>query len=170
MADAERYRELDAAERNADFMGKLSRQLGTGTSIFGQYHADEIPILAKYMEAYRANTGSAVFVEGHKAGYLCIVLDGALDVVKETKLGCSRKITDVCPGTSIGEMSIIDGQPHSATAVASSPTLLAVLSKENLLRLVDEEPKLGAKMLANIAELLSKRLRKTNDMLIDYLK
>ena len=170
MADAERYRQLAAAEKDADFMEKLSRQLGTGTSVFGQYHADDIPTLAKYMEAYRADTDSAVFVEGHKTGYLCIVLDGALDVVKETKQGYSRKITDVCPGTTIGEMSFIDGQPHSATAAASSPTLLAVLSKENLLRLVDEEPWLGAKMLAYIAELLSKRLRMTNDMLIDYLK
>ncbi|MBE9516870.1 MAG: cyclic nucleotide-binding domain-containing protein [Proteobacteria bacterium] len=169
MIDAERYRELDAVEKDADFMGKLTQRLSVGTSVFGRYNADDIPKIANYMEAYRASTGSAVFVEGHQAGYLCIVLDGGLDVVKETKLGRSRKITDVCPGTTIGEMSIIDGQPHSATAVASCPSLLAVLSKENLLRLVDEEPRLGAKMLANIAELLSMRLRKTNDMLIDYL-
>lgn len=163
------YRELNPVEKDADFIAMLAHRLREGTSIFGKYHSDDFPMLAKYLEAYRADTGSAVFVEGQKAGYLCIVLEGGLDVVKETNLGRSRKITDVCPGTTIGEMSIIDGQAHSATAVASRPTLVAVLSRANLVRMVEEEPALGAKMLANIAELLSSRLRRTNDMLMDYL-
>lgn len=169
MTGNDRYRELDAVPKDADFMDKLALQLSTGTSIFGKFNSNDVSVLSGYLEACRAQTGSAVFVEGHRAGYLCIVLDGGLDVVKETSLGVSRKITDVCPGTTIGEMSIIDGQPHSATAVAAKPTLLAVLTRDSLIRLTEEQPALGAKMLANIAELLSRRLRTTSDMLINYL-
>lgn len=169
MSENAGYRELNPVEKDARFLSLLTHQLRSGTSIFGDYHADDIPLLAKYLEVYRANPGSAVFVEGQKAGYLCLVLDGGLDVVKETNLGKSRKITDVFPGTTIGEMSIIDGEAHSATAVASCPTTVAVLSRRNLVRLIEEEPRLGAMVLANIAELLSRRLRRTNDMLMDYL-
>lgn len=168
MADNKHYQQLTPIQADPQFMRELATVLG-GTNVFGEFSPEEVLVLSHYIEAYRADPGAAVFVEGGKAGYMCVVLGGNLDVIKETSKGKSRKITNVMPGTTIGEMSIVDGEPHSATAVATEPTMLAVLSRDKLLLLVQDKPVVGAKVLAKVAELLSQRLRKTNAMLIDYL-
>jgi CRP-like cAMP-binding protein len=137
--------------------------------LFRDFTDDEIAQLCQHLIGYKAEKGDAVFLEGQKAGYLCIIIDGSLDVVKETGTGKSRKITDVPAGHMAGEMSLIDGEPHSATAVAAEPVLLAALTEKSLNDLVSESPALGAKLYREMARLISQRLRNTDAELVNYL-
>jgi CRP-like cAMP-binding protein len=100
---------------------------------------------------------------------MCLLLEGRLEVLKGTQGGQAKKITDVTPGKLIGEMSVIDGQPYSATVVASEPSVLVLLSRENLLRICEERPRIGNRLLIKIANMLSQRLRQTTGKLIDHL-
>ncbi len=137
--------------------------------LFLDLNKSEIEILSRQLVGYRANKGDAVFVEGNKAGYLCFVIDGHLDIVKDTGTGKSRKISNVAAGRIIGEMSLIDGEPHSATAIASEPTLLAALTDKNLNELVEKYPVLGAKLYRKIAFMISQRLRRSDAELVNFL-
>ncbi|HOE16577.1 MAG TPA: hypothetical protein PLX02_03800 [Syntrophorhabdaceae bacterium] len=65
---------------------------------------------------------------------------------------------------------MIDGNPRSATAVASADTVLVALSKDDLNRLLKEKPYVGIKMLQKIAFSMSQRLRQTTGILVDYLE
>ena len=71
---------------------------------------------------------------------------------------------------SLGEMTIVDGEPRSATAVAVASSTLAVLTQENFLLIMRDKPALSAKLLLKIAQLLSQRLRLTSGILVDYLE
>ena len=162
---------LDALSRLRDhdpakqlIISKLSKN-----SLFKDFSSNELEILSNHLTGYKANKGDAIFVEGQKAGYLCIVVDGSLEVVKDTGTGKSRKITDVPAGHLIGEMSLIDGEPHSATAIASEPVLLAALTEQGLTNMVQEYPMLGAKFYREMAILISHRLRDTDAELVNYL-
>lgn len=148
---------------------KLARLL-VGSSVFGRFDAEEIIELGKYLDAFRAEKGAGIFIEGERLGYMCMVISGGLEVVKETSHGVSRKLAEVGPGKTVGEMSMLDGRGHSATVVASQTTILTMLTKRNLIRLMNENPRISSKMLCNIAELLSQRLRQTNLALIDFLE
>jgi CRP-like cAMP-binding protein len=69
----------------------------------------------------------------------------------------------------MGEMSLLDELPYSATAVAREDTQLLLLTRMNFERLGIEQPVLCNVLLRQIARLMSLRLRQTTGILLDYL-
>jgi CRP-like cAMP-binding protein len=137
--------------------------------IFTDLTRAEVEELALYMQAYKARQGAQIFTEGEKGTYVCVVLDGRIEIFKETLGRQRRLIAAVRPGKSMGEMSVIDDQPHSATAVASQDTTLLLMTKHRFQQLCQERPALGIKILWKLARLVSLRLRQTTGVLMDYL-
>ena len=62
------------------------------------------------------------------------------------------------------------GDPRSATCITAEPCTFAVLAREDLVRLIDEHPRLGSKILIQLLELMGQRLRQTGGILVNYLK
>ena len=142
----------------------------SNSAFFGELDAKEVRTLTDFIPVFSVDKGDGVYVEGgRRAGYMCIVVEGSLDIVKDTEKGSSRRIAVVKIGDTIGEMSLIDGFPHSATAIAREPALLAVLTGEKLDYICKEYPILGVKLLRKIAEVLSLRLRESNMELAHYM-
>lgn len=130
----------------------------------------QIKALAAYVQLYRAVPGAVLFREGDRGDFMCIVLEGKLEVHKEDNRHIDKTVTTVFPGRSLGEMTIVDGEPRSATAVVIETSTLAVLTQENFLLIMRDKPALSAKLLLKIAQLLSQRLRLTSGILVDYLE
>ena len=80
-----------------------------------------------------------------------------------------KLIATVDAGKTLGEMSMIDGEPRFATCVAAEPCVIAVLSRENLARIILEQPILGAKILMELVLMLSQRLRQTSVKLVSLM-
>ena len=72
-------------------------------------------------------------------------------------------------GRTLGEMSMIDGEARFATCIAAETTLLAILDRESLARIIVEQPLLGAKILMELVLMLSQRLRATSERLLGLL-
>ena len=64
---------------------------------------------------------------------------------------------------------MIDGEPRFASCVAAQTCQLAVLSRENLARIVLEQSVLGSKILMELVLMLSQRLRQTSVKLVNYM-
>ena len=64
---------------------------------------------------------------------------------------------------------MIDGEARFATCVALEPTMIAVLDRESLARIIVEQPMLGAKILMELVLILSKRLRATSEQFLGAL-
>ena len=141
-----------------------------GNAMFDGFSRSEIERLANYMCAYRADRDTVIFIEGAHAGFMGIVIEGRLNVFKDSGRGATKVLAEIPPGKSLGEMSVIDGLPHSATAVAAEPVTLVALTRADLDRITAEHPALAAKLLWRLAQLLSQRLRQTSGMLVDYLR
>jgi len=163
-------------------MPKGLQQIGHGTSfnerlgdmleqitLFDDFSRRELETLAGHMQAYDATPGTVVFREGDRDSFLCLVVEGKLEVIKEAEDGKQRKLATVRPGKAIGEMSIIDRQPHSATVVVRTDTVLLLFTQNNFERLSEEHPRLSFKILWKIAQTLSHRLRQTSGQLVDHL-
>jgi CRP-like cAMP-binding protein len=64
---------------------------------------------------------------------------------------------------------MIDGEARFATCVATEAALIAVLDRENLARIIVEQPMLGAKILMELVLILSQRLRSTSEQFLGAL-
>ncbi|MEW6263305.1 MAG: cyclic nucleotide-binding domain-containing protein [Thermodesulfobacteriota bacterium] len=137
--------------------------------IFDNLDPQELRLAVKYMNMIQVKAGEIIFKEGDRGDYVCFVSEGALDVIKTSEAGHSVAISSLSKGRSIGEMSILDNYPRSATVRARTNSTLITLSRQSFETIVDEHPRIGVKILQGVARLLSLSLRKTSSRLADYM-
>jgi len=70
-------------------------------------------------------------------------------------------------GGVIGEMSLIDRMPRSASVIAVQPTHAYIMTQEALDELIEVKPQLAIKFLKGLSVLLSLRLRNTSGWFAD---
>jgi CRP/FNR family transcriptional regulator, cyclic AMP receptor protein len=129
----------------------------------------EVRLLAHFMEVYRAEPGIEIIREGEGGDFMLMVVEGKVEVHKRDRWNTPQLIAVVEAGRTLGEMSMIDGEARFATGIAAEPTLLAVLDREKLARIIVEEPMLGAKILMELVLMLSQRLRATSEKLLGLM-
>lgn len=137
---------------------------------FDDFRLEDIEQLSAYMAAYRAPPGGIIIREGQVDDYMLLLIEGKVEIVKTDKRGQRQAMTTVGPGMTLGEMSMIDGDPRFATCIAIDTTTFAVLTRDNMVRIILERPELGAKLLIKLVTLLSHRLRQTSLTLLHYME
>ncbi len=149
-------------------MAQSIRSLLPKLEVFNFLGEGDYATIEKYMFPYEYDEGSYVFKEGGHGGYMFFIADGEVEVIKQfdTKKHTIAKLT---VGRSVGEMSLIDGAPRSATVKASTDLNLIVLKKEDFTKLNEEHPAIANKVLMGISTLLSASLRDTNNRFTEKL-
>jgi CRP-like cAMP-binding protein len=137
--------------------------------IFDALKSSELKTIAHFMNCYDACEGDAIFLEGEKGDYVCFVVEGTLEVSKTSSSGERTVLTTLSSGHSIGEMSVIDDFPRSATVVALTRSRLITMSRKDFDTLVEEHPKIGINILKGVARVLSINLRKTSGQLAERM-
>jgi CRP-like cAMP-binding protein len=138
--------------------------------LFEDFDSGEIAALGRYMRCYKAPAGVEVIREGEPGDYLLLLIEGTMEIVRLNARGLPARIAVVAAGKTIGEMSVIDGEPRFASCVTLSETVFAVLDREHLSRVIAEEPRLGVKLLMQLLLLLNQRLRSVSVQLMQCLE
>jgi CRP/FNR family cyclic AMP-dependent transcriptional regulator len=141
---------------------------------FESLTAEELLHIAEHINFLEIEPGEVLFREGDQTDCVYFVVGGQLDVIKGSQSGKEGGmehvvITTLSKGRSIGEMSVIENKPRSATVRARSKATLVALTSEGFDLILEEYPKIGIKILKGIARLLSLNLRKTSSRLADHL-
>jgi CRP-like cAMP-binding protein len=134
-----------------------------------EFSFDQLKKLVRYMSVYDVAQGTVLFCEGEKSAYMVLIIKGRVDVVKFDSHRTPKKITTIGPGKTIGEMSIIDGEPRSASAVTGSDATLFVMTAAQFNGLNEAMPGIGITLALKIAKQMSQYLRQTSGRLIDHL-
>ena len=129
----------------------------------------EVRLLAHFMVVYKAEPGVEVIREGDGGDFMLMVLEGEVEVHKRDRWNTPQLLATVEAGRTLGEMSMIDGEARFATCIATRQVVIAVLDRENLARIIVEQPLLGAKILMELVLMLSQRLRQTSQKLVSYM-
>jgi len=137
--------------------------------MFDDLKGDELLIVASRMNFFELQKGETLFREGDKGDFVCYVVEGTLDVLKESVSGKEVTIATIPRKRSIGEMSIIDNTPRSATVRAKSDVALVSLTQQGFNEMLEQHPQIGISVLKGLARLLSMNLRKTSSRLADYM-
>lgn len=132
---------------------------------------DEARTVVSFMQPKRFAEGTTFIREGdtRNTGFMVLVLDGEVTI---ESIAVSRvspvTVTVLGPGALIGEMGLVDGEPRTASCTASTDLRCAVLTREALEELIDEDPRTGAKLMFAIATRIAERFRDSADKLKLY--
>jgi CRP/FNR family cyclic AMP-dependent transcriptional regulator len=129
----------------------------------------ELRTLAGYLAWRDAQPDEVIFSEGDPGDSLFLLAAGSVRIQKECDQRHARTIAVEDRSRAIGEMSLLDGEPRSATCVALEASTLLVLTQEKLAALAKSHPGLAYRVVTEIARLLSKRLRLTSGRLVESL-
>ena len=105
-------------------------------------------------------SGHTIIREGEQGAELFVLFRGRVEVIKG-----GVKIADLTAGGHFGEMGIVDQAPRSATVLAAEETSGLSIGRDDLLKLMRRDSLLAVKLLWSFVQVLSDRLRKTNDAL-----
>lgn len=137
--------------------------------LFEGFDEKEVWRLASHMPCYRAPAGSVLISEGEFGDFGLFVMGGTIGVFKRDASGATRRIGEAGAGETLGEMSMIDGQPRTASCIADGEVEFAVLDREGLRAIIDIDPKLGTKVLIELVQHLSAKLRSASQRLAEKL-
>lgn len=140
------------------------------SQFFAEFSKDDISILAGYMDVYRAQPGELIIREGDAGDFMVLIVEGEIDILKKDQRAEQQHMTSAGPGMTLGEMSMIDGEPRFATCMAAQPTTFAVLTRDNMAKIILDHPGLGSKLLVKMVTMLSQRLRQTSARLLRVME
>jgi SulP family sulfate permease len=106
--------------------------------------------------------GAAIFKSGDRGDELYLVRRGEVRIELSVGEGRHRTLAYFGRGNFFGEMGFLDNRARSATAIATAPTDLFVLRRNNFDEICRELPLLNGTVLGRIAAALSVRLRRAN--------
>jgi CRP-like cAMP-binding protein len=141
---------------------------------FESLTSEELLVTVGHINFMEVEANEILFREGEHADCVYFVIEGELDVIKESaggKAGSADQvlIATLAKGRSIGEMAVIEKTPRSATVRVRAKATLASLTLEGFDLLLLNHPKVGIKILKGIARLLSQNLRRTSSRLAEHM-
>ncbi len=92
--------------------------------------------------------GATVVEQGDPGDLLCIIVHGTVEVRRD-----GRSVAQMAAGSYFGEISLIDGQPRSATVVAVDDVVLLTLSTADFTSLLNT-PYVARSALKGLAALV----------------
>jgi CRP/FNR family cyclic AMP-dependent transcriptional regulator len=107
--------------------------------------------------------GHMLFKEGDVGDRLYVLVEGKTRISRRVPGMGEEALAVLGPGSSFGEMALIDDVPRSADAIVHERARLLVLSKEAVQDLMFLDKELAYEVLWNTVRILSRRLRETND-------
>ncbi|MDO9015942.1 MAG: cyclic nucleotide-binding domain-containing protein [Deltaproteobacteria bacterium] len=137
--------------------------------LFGGLDDESLDLLTRELRASLFDPGALVMKEGDHAREMFVVLSGELEVVRHSVNGTEGRVALLGPGNWVGEMSIVDPQPRSATVRALAPSILLVVTTEDLDRLYRRDMKSYLLVVLNIAREMARRLRVADGMIAGFL-
>lgn len=147
-------------EDNPVLVARATQLLRTPSALEPLTPEDARQVVA-FMRQVNFPGGAVLFREGERAGtsYMLLILEGEVSVDLGAGGAESVTLSALGPGSILGEMSLLDNAPRSAQCTAISPVVAAGLSRGGLEKLVEEHPKVAARLMIAIAQRLADRVR-----------
>lgn len=137
------------AQGDAQKIQALSR-----VPLFRTLNQKQLDAVARVSDEVDSRPGETLMREGESGHEFVLVLDGKLKVERGGEV-----IDHVGPGGFVGEMSLLDGKPRSATIVTEEPSRLLLIHQQAFGSLLDTVPGLQRQLLIG----LSSRIRELHD-------
>jgi uncharacterized membrane protein len=128
--------------------------------LFESLEHDDLNTLANKLREVRAEAGCPVFEQGTEGDAMYVIEDGAVDIVAGS--GKQRVVlASLFKQQYFGELSLLDGAPRSATAIANRVTHLLALERDDFVEFIKRRPEAALSIMHEVGE----RIRATNELM-----
>ena len=130
---------------------------------------EHLRLLAESSETETFQPGEAVVRQGEPGDSLYLVTEGRVEVLARSEhdgVATESVVASLFEGDAVGELSVLDGLPRSATCVAAVPTVCVRLDRDELRAAMRRDWELGERLLAVVAQ----RLRRADTLLAEHAR
>lgn len=128
----------------------VGKKLLRDNALFRDLTEDEFDLFSGILKRKVYQPEETIFEEGATDQILYIILKGEVRICKQGPRGDMQTITLLKDRDIYGEMSFLDGTPHSATVVTTRETEVFLLKMKDFEKLIDTHPRLVFKIMKNI--------------------
>jgi small-conductance mechanosensitive channel/CRP-like cAMP-binding protein len=140
-----RQHEPEAAEDRRELLGRIAW--------FAALTADEVRGLAQALLPRRFAQGTVLLCEGDQGDSMFVLLEGFLEVfARSPRSGQDIKVGKLVPGDVYGEISLLTGEPRSATVRAVTDAVAYEIRKEHLEPVLKARPQAAEAITRIVAE------------------
>jgi CRP-like cAMP-binding protein len=132
--------------------------------LFSMLTAVQADAVALAIVKRRFKRGEIIVDQGKKADALFIILTGRARVVTSDSRGREVILASMQPGDYIGEMSLIDDEPHSATVRAELQTDVLMLGRAEFARCLPDASSMAYAVLRGLVQRLRHADRKIESL------
>lgn len=133
--------------------------------LFAELNDQSYLAVRERMQESTYRRGEEIFREGTPGDRLYVVGAGKVKLGHTAPDGREHLLAILGPGEILGEVSLYDPGPRTATATALAKTVVVELQHTDLLRVLDARPEISQHLLRSLAI----RLRRTNDKVSDLI-
>lgn len=127
--------------------------------------AEELSALKSDGHVRDFRVGDVIFSAGDPGDGFYVVESGQVRIAATVGRNEPRTLATIGPGDFFGEMAVVDAEPRSASAIAEAPTRTFFLTRDKLLNLLREKPRLAL----DIVREFSIRMRALNQKYLDEI-
>jgi CRP/FNR family transcriptional regulator, cyclic AMP receptor protein len=129
--------------------------------LFRALNRTERQTLAEITDHIELTAGQTMIQEGEPTPSLWIIESGRVAVSKNTE-HAEENLTTLGEGAVLGELSLLDGQPASATVKATQPSGALKIERQRLMDLRDNHPPTYYKIIREVVRIMVERVRAMN--------
>ena len=132
--------------------------------LFSMLTAVQAESVSEAVVKSRFKRGEAIVEQGKKSNALFIILTGRARVITTDQRGREAILATMQAGDYIGEMSLIDNEPHSATVRAEVQTDVLVLGRLEFARCLPENSSMAYAVMKGLVQRLRHADRKIESL------
>jgi CRP-like cAMP-binding protein len=114
--------------------------------LFQSCSQKDLEKIAKAGDEVSMPAGSLIVDQGQTGREAFVILEGSVIVRRNGK-----KISSIGPGNIVGELSLLDHGPRTATVICETDCTFLLLDQRRFLSVIDDVPAIGHKLLASLA-------------------
>ncbi len=107
----------------------------------------------------------AIINEGDPGLGMYIIVAGEVRITQVCEYGAQHQLATLTGGDFFGEKALLYESPRTASAYANEPCRIIGFFRPDLLELIESNPRLGLKIVMRLSQMISVRLRHTNQLL-----
>lgn len=127
----------------------------------------EVEILSNLMEERQLADSEFLFEDGMNDDSLHVILAGKVEVVKRTGDDNFASLAVLRDGELAGELSFIDGAPHTVGLRALCETRILSLTRESFEGIIDTNPRLVYKVMRAVARSAHRIVHRMNTEFVE---
>ena len=142
--------ETNAVDADAELLAQIP--------FFSGLDRSRLKLLAFTSDRQTLEAQENLIVQGDRGDMAYVVVDGTFSIVVETTQG-RVKVSDAGRGGVIGELALLCEAPRTATVQASKRSTVLKIDKEVFIRLIKDNPGVGANLSRILASKLEAMMR-----------